>query len=359
MKKTLLIVVCSVFALCVIAFLVNIFQRVPEKANGITCKSNVRQLVIIAKPGIIPALPTILGFTANIFPIVDGSTSTEPLTDLLIAKMLGLRANMNHGDVNLSARSSNKSTDCYNALWAQSYHYGTHEAYVNLLSPSAHAASSTTNIAPCELILVARKLSADERQLAKTRGIGLDVRPVALDAFVFLINKRNPVHSLTLDQIRAIYTGQTTNWQSLGGHNKSFVAYMRNANSGSEELMHELVMSNAKTISLKAEWRELDSMEAPVNAIAEDPNAIAYSVYYYEHFINHRKENRLLAINSIQPTSDNIATRKYPLTAEVYVVTRKNLPPDSPTAKVRDWLLSAEGQQMVKRSGYVPVGAGQ
>lgn len=369
MKKTWLIVVCAVLALFVVVPLVYVFTRPREKARCATYNPNVRQLAVAVQmyaqdhPGVvpspysekpIPSLPTSLGFTAVKYPGIDGSTSTQPLTALLFAESLELPTRMSNGRVELAVHDFGSKAGCYYTLLNHFPHNGTHEAYVNLISHPAHAASSATNTAPCELILVARKPSHDERQLAKTRGVKLDVRPVALDAFVFLVNKANPVKSLTLDQIRAIYSGRTTNWLSFGGRNETIVAYMRNPNSGSEELMRELVMGNAKMIENQEQI--LQTMAGPINAIADAPNAIAYSVYYYEHIINHRQENRLLAINGIQPTEKTIASRKYPLTAEVYVVTRKKLDPKSPAAKVRDWLLSAEGQRMVAKSGYVPVG---
>ena len=67
-------------------------------------------------------------------------------------------------------------------------HQGTHQAYVNLIERKA------------DLILVAREPSSDERQHAEVRGVELDVQPVALDAFVFLLNSKNPISNLTLPQ---------------------------------------------------------------------------------------------------------------------------------------------------------------
>ena len=64
---------------------------------------------------------------------------------------------------------------------------------------------------------------------------------------------------------------------------------------------------------------------------------------------------KMIAIEGVQPTSATIASRAYPLAAEVYVITRKGTPSTSTAAMLRDWLLSADGQAVVKASGYVPV----
>ncbi len=67
------------------------------------------------------------------------------------------------------------------------------------------------------------------------------------------------------------------------------------------------------------------------------------------------KNVKLLGVNGVKPTSDSIAKRSYPLTAEVYVVTRKDLSAGSTARMLRDWFLTAEGQAAVAESGYVPL----
>ena len=60
-------------------------------------------------------------------------------------------------------------------------HHGTHSAYLNLINGEA------------DLILVARSPSMEELELAQLSGVAFDIRPVALDAFVFIANENNPL----------------------------------------------------------------------------------------------------------------------------------------------------------------------
>jgi phosphate transport system substrate-binding protein len=203
------------------------------------------------------------------------------------------------------------------------------------------------------MILVARGPSEDEFKEAAEQKVKLDVRPVALDGFVFLLNVKNPVNTLTMDQIRDIYTGKVKNWKDVGGNDALIEAYTRNPNSGSQELMERLVMHGRKMID--APHRMLPTMAAPIDSVSRNPNAIGYSVYYYEHVMNPHPENKLIAVQGVKPSSKTIAGHKYPLTTEVYVVTRKDEKADSPQARLRNWLLSDEGQQLVAESRYVPV----
>ncbi|MHB9134023.1 MAG: PstS family phosphate ABC transporter substrate-binding protein [Armatimonadota bacterium] len=330
-------------------------------------------------------IANIPGVNENNYPRVNGSTSTLEMGQLLAARAVGLRGELRRTALRYGWEPSSmltfpldadaKRLEVFGRLQSRLHHSGTHESYVSLMqSPRMPDAidrremeklrlrndgpvaifSRPRGYRPADVILVARKPSADELKLAKEKKIELDIRPVALDAFVFMANTDNPVHSLTLSHIRDIYTGKITNWQAVAGRDESIEAFTRNRNSGSEELMNELVMQGRKIIE-GDDVISLSTMIGPIERISSTPNAIAYSVYYYEHIMNPRPMNRLLGVNGILPTSPTIANRTYPLVAEVYVVTRKGLKLDSPAVKLRDWLLSDEGQKLVAASGYVPI----
>ena len=220
------------------------------------------------------------------------------------------------------------------------FHSGTHQAYVNLVQNQT------------DLILVARLPSDDEVDEAAKVGITLDVHPIALDAFVFLVHKENSVTSLTLEQIRDIYSGEITDWSALGGVGR-INAYQRDRNSGSQELMEELVMKG--TPISDSPNMIFPSMMGPINAIHDDPLGIGYSVFYYATFMLPDENIKLLGVEGIHPSSETIANRDYPLVTEVYVVVRGDMPPDSSTIALRDWFLTQAGQETVIESGYVPI----
>jgi phosphate transport system substrate-binding protein len=95
-------------------------------------------------------------------------------------------------------------------------------------------------------------------------------------------------------------------------------------------------------------------MSTPYLQITSDELGIGYSVYYYEHFMSGSPRTRMIAVDGIEPNPETIGGRKYPYVSEVFVVTRNGLPSDSPAAKLGAWLLSPEGQLVVRASGYVP-----
>ncbi|MBI5031197.1 MAG: substrate-binding domain-containing protein [Chloroflexi bacterium] len=292
------------------------------------------------------ATPTIkpdLNIIVRDYPRVDGSTSTIPLHRVVACKAFGLRCAWQKppfSERTISPDGIQNLRAGGDKVFQATQHHGTNPAYLNLIDGKT------------DLILVARPPSEDELKAAREKRIELDVRPFALDAFVFLANVQNPVDDLTIENARAIYTGKLTDWASLGGKG-TIKAYQRDRNSGSQELMDALVMKG--TPMIKAPNMIIETMMGAVNAIGGDAQGIGYSVYYYVTFMLPDKNVKLLSVNGIKPTSDNIAKRAYPLTAEVYLVTRKNMPRESMALMLRDWLLTEEGQAAVAESGYVPL----
>ena len=205
-----------------------------------------------------------------------------------------------------------------------------------------------------ELVLSARKPTADELKLAAEEKVELATTPIALDAFIFVLNGANPVSGLTVEQIQGIYTGKITDWGSLGGKPGKITPVRREDTSGSEPLMKELVMKSLPMIEVKPMLRAL-TMSRAFTALEADQRAISYSLHYYQQYLAPDVNVKLCAVNGIMPSSETIRNRTYPFVSEVYVVTRKDLPQDSPAAKLRDWLLTDEGQRVVAKSGYVPI----
>jgi phosphate transport system substrate-binding protein len=300
-----------------------------------------------------------LGITIDNYPRMDGSTSTQPLQMILTCKVFGLGSRWFHDEDDTRALFPRRPMDYdhefnqYSNEFVQKMllcdhvrdlvqPHGTSEAYLNLIEKRA------------DLIFVARLPSDDERILAGKFGVQLDARPVALDAFVFLLNGENPIESLTIEQIRDIYSGRIVNWREAGGPDAPIRPYQRPRNSGSQELMQRLVMKGRAMIEARDLLRG-GLMSGVFLALDDDVDGIGYSVYYYQEFMGPQKSVKACAVDGVLPTSESIRSRRYPLLAEVYVVVCLDLPRESPAYRLRDWLLGPAGQGVVEESGYVAV----
>jgi len=286
-----------------------------------------------------------LNFSISNYPTVDSSTSAFPLNYIIACNILNASYYWVYDlygyvmDLYVTADDSNIS-DFINHINIS----GTHDAYMNLIDGNA------------DIVLVARPPSEDELSHANNNSVNLVTKAVALDAFVFITNVANPVESLTVKQIQDIYTGSITNWSQLGGNSLDIIAYQRNKNSGSQELMESLVMKDLEIAELPE--LTLFGMGGPFDRLVYDfqGEGLAYTVYYYKEFLTNTSDSiKMLGVNGVVPSYENISNSSYEYVTEVYAVIRSDLDGDSNSYKLRDWLLGESGQEIVRESGYVSI----
>ncbi len=306
---------------------------------------------IVAKPQL----------TLDTLPRISGSTSTQPLTVVMLCNLLGWEYAWHEEATGDSPRTASPVLSAEKAragamstFWERAQHSKTHESYVELINGKA------------DLILVAREPSSDELTLIKEKRVTLDIQPLAWDALVFVVNKNNPITGLTTEQIREIYSGKPMTWESLGGKSTESVKPLaRNENSGSHELFKKHVMGDRKIVAEKSDV--ILTMMGMIDRVGNGPNDLGYSVFYYVQFMVGIGETKPLArsifptatpaqiktigINGVAPDQRTIANGTYPLREPVYIVLRKDASPAA--VQLRDWLLSNEGQKSVAESGYV------
>jgi phosphate transport system substrate-binding protein len=334
-----------------------------ESSRAKVCALLAAVLVVSVLPPAAAAESPRPRLLAEQYPRVDGSTSTQPLGALVACRLTrtsfawsqhlfdGTRRLIPTADpydpgktlVLGHQRAPNLVPPISPAgLGARTQHTGTHESYTSLIARTA------------DIVLAAREPSEDELALARERGVQIKTAAIALDAFVFIVNKSNPVRSVSPDQIRRIYTGRLTDWAELGGPKGEIHPYQRNRNSGSQEAMEKIVMKGL--VMMKAKDLEIPlTMVGPFNAVRGDTAGIGYTFYYYDTHMTFMPEIAMLGINGVRPVPRTIADRSYPFVAEVYVAWLGSLPEDSPAAGIRDWLLTQDGQSVVAESGYVPI----
>jgi len=216
----------------------------------------------------------------------------------------------------------------------------TNEAYERLVNGVA------------DIIFVAEPSDAQVADAA-AKGVEFELTPFGREAFVFIVNQSNPLESITVDQIRDIYSGKTTAWDALGISGLGgIMAYQRPENSGSQTALQKLM-------------GDVPLMKAPEGVVAWDmgdiietieyrnlPNAIGYTFRFFcSELVNN--DVKMLSVNGVAPTVENIRNGTYPITSTLYAVTRKG--DENPnTAAFLEWIQSPQGMELVEKSGYVP-----
>jgi phosphate transport system substrate-binding protein len=203
-------------------------------------------------------------------------------------------------------------------------------------------------------IVLATYPSNEELNMASKAGIELIIKPVCFDSFVFITHKDNPVESLTVEQIQKIYSGNIANWKEVGGSNQQIVAYQREQNSGSQTAMEEWVMkgipmTNPPTV------KYITSMGMLIDAVADYENgtmSLGYTYKYYVDRLYKSPDIKILKINGIMPSDENVRNNSYPFIAPYNAVIRSTDVYEV-GGRFMDWMLSDEGQACIAQAGYV------
>ena len=188
-------------------------------------------------------------------------------------------------------------------------------------------------------ILFCAAPSDEQVKYAEDKGVELLYVPVGLEAFVFFVNSSNPVDSLTTQQVRDIYGGVYRNWKDVGGANRVINPVTRLKGSGSQSAM-DAFMGDTPTVR--------KSLFAVTGA------SIGFSFRFYMDGIVANDNVKMLSLNGVYPSAENIRNGSYPIIARFYAIYRadndnENIP------RLIDWLLTDDGQELIEKSGYVKI----
>ena len=185
-----------------------------------------------------------------------------------------------------------------------------------------------------DIIFVAAPSEA-QLQYADKKGVELVFEPIGREAFVFIVNDKNPVDSLTVQQIRDVYSGKITSWSDLGGERYPINALQRLEGSGSQSALVKFMGD----VPLK---------ENTSNVFGK---SLGFSFRYFVTGLSGKQGIKMLAVDGVYPDRENISSGSYPVTMDFYAVYRADNSNEN-VPKVIEWILSDEGQRLIKESGY-------
>lgn len=172
---------------------------------------------------------------------------------------------------------------------------------------------------------------------------------VAWGALVFITHKNNKVSDISLDQVRAIYAGQITNWRELNGDDtpiELFISKSRIGLSGVESSMREMVLKGKDPVKT-AHTTFLASTGFVEQTVAKTPGGFATT-----GFPSARKRSvKILKVNGVNPTTRTIRNNRYPLKRPLFLMLPQKPKPE--VKKFVDFILSNEGQMFISSEGVV------
>jgi len=160
-----------------------------------------------------------------------------------------------------------------------------------------------------------------------------------------VVNLSNGISELTLEQVKMIFTGELNNWKQLGGKSMPIVAISRDVSSGTFEVFKELVLKGGK---VREDALLLASNNAVASNVAETPGAIGYVGF---GFLSDKV--KALNIDKVVPSEKTVNDGTYKIARKLYMYT--NGAPKGEVKSFIDYILSDEGQAIVKETGYIPL----
>jgi phosphate transport system substrate-binding protein len=197
----------------------------------------------------------------------------------------------------------------------------------------------------CEFCTASRNLTPSEiERLAKRTGyLGISIL-CAKDALSIYVNSGNPVRDLTLAQVRDLFTGRIRSWDAVGGEPTPIHVLVREPNSGTRAFLQEHVLQGD---TFAAAARTIAGTSALADSVAADPQAIGFGGVAYGANVTHCR------IEGASASPGDVRAGTYPLSRYLYLYTV-----DSPRGMAKrfvDYVLSPEGQRIVREVGYIPL----
>lgn len=188
---------------------------------------------------------------------------------------------------------------------------------------------------------------------------------VALDGIAIIVNSENPVDTLTLDQLKEIFSGKIKNWRELNGFDREIVLYGRENSSGTYEYFKNGILGRdqfGREIDFSQSMQVLQGTAQLGEAISKDLKGIGFGgVGYFAQrkdvkciFIKSANESKAIsAVENGKVNYESIRNGLYPLARYLFCCT--NGEPKNEVKSFIDFIRSEEGQKIVQQMEYIPL----
>ncbi len=191
-----------------------------------------------------------------------------------------------------------------------------------------------------------REIKESEIKLALEKGVNPYKTTIAKDGIAVIVHPENPILNITIDTLRDIFTGKIILWEKLTKDFKGrIIPVSRDVASGTYEVFEKYVLKGARPA---ARALMASSNKQVAITVAQTKTSIGYvGLGYLNNSI------KSIRINGIEPSVENIKSGKYPLSRSLYMYT--NGKPEGVIKEFIDFILSEEGQKLVKKAGFIPI----
>ena len=194
-----------------------------------------------------------------------------------------------------------------------------------------------------DLLMAHKELGPREISPFDKAGVALKKAYAMTDVFAIAVHPSNPVESLTLAQVEALFTGDSANWKSVGGNDAAVSVYTRNTASSAYKLFQVAAMNGrpyARTVV------RLTGGDPASVSVAKDPQGITYLGNLHAR----SKDLKVVKIDGIDPLGKEV--RRYPLLRPAFYYYRENA-----RQEVKDfvgWMsTSPVAAELIRKTGFL------
>ncbi len=241
--------------------------------------------------------------------------------------------------------------------WAEAYQADYPQTSISVTGGGSGTGIAALINGTVDIANASRAIKDEEITQAQANGVDPVEYVVALDAIAVIVNPSNPVEHLSLPQLSAMYRGQITNWQQVGGEDRPIVLLSRETNSGTHVYFLEQVVRLGQTDLtdlFSPDTLLMPSSEGISAEVRQNPNAIGYDGLGYV-----TDDMKTLAVAAtddgpfVLPTIATVKDKTYPIARELYMYT--NGEPTGDIEDYMDWVFGDEAQAIVADLGFVPI----
>lgn len=205
-----------------------------------------------------------------------------------------------------------------------------------------------------DICSASRPLKDSEKAAAKAKGFDAIEQTVAFDGISIVVNPRNPLNEVTLDQLKQMYTGKVTDWKQVGGAAGPIQLLSRESSSGTYQFFQEHVLNKEKYAKA---MMSLTATTAIINTTAKDAGSIGYAGLGYADgakdrikILKVKKDDKSPAV---EPSEATVLDKTYPISRPLFFYTHGEA--TGASKAFLEYVMSDKGQQIVSEAGFVKV----
>lgn len=221
-------------------------------------------------------------------------------------------------------------------MWAERFMQLNPDVVINVQGGGSSAGIQACRSSVCQVGMSSRELKPEEKDLMEF--------VVARDGLAVIVHPSNPVGNLRLDEVRLVFAGLVRSWRFLGGPDREITVVTREEGSGTRGAFQEMVMQKTRIFNGAITQ---DSNGTVREIVARDPYSIGFiSLGLVDDRV------KTVALEGVKPSEAAILDGSYKLVRPFLFLTKSE--PEGLVKRFMDFVLSAEGQALVKEEGLIP-----